>query len=187
MELSRKKAKRKRSSLEIVGFLVIAVFVFGLIWLMLPTSPPNTGQATTTAARVLATDFTLTDVDGRTFRLSDYRGKAVVIEFMRTTCGACITQEAELRELRSKFGSEVVMVIISIDPSTDTESLLRQHRNQNLMGWIAIRDTAKLYDTYGTKGTTPTIFIIDKNGYIAYQHVGITKSSVLISEVRSVA
>lgn len=184
--LSRKKNRKKRSSLEILGYLAIAAFVVGLVWLVFFTAPPNPAQTTTSLktttlpSRSLAPDFTLTDVNGEVFSLSDYRGKAVVVEFMRTTCGACISQEPRLRELRSKFGNDIVMV--SVDPVGDTEELLRQHRDQNVPGWIAIRDTSGITDTYRVQAT-PTIIIIDKNGYIAYQHVGITESSVLINEV----
>jgi len=179
--LSRKKAKRKRSPIEILGFVVIGAFLAGLLWLAFFTPPQSPNQTTT---QPLATGFTLTDVDGNIFRLSDQRGKIVVLEFMRTTCSACITQEPYLRELRSKFGDDVVMAMISVDPSGDTESLLRSHRDQNLMGWIAIRDTAQIYKGYSVQAT-PTIFIIDKDGYIQYHHEGVTESAILISEVEN--
>ena len=185
MDLSRRKErKKKRSPVEIVGFLAIAAFVVGIVWLVFFTSPQNPAQ--TTPAHPLAADFVLTDVDGGTFRLSDYRGKVVVLEFMQTTCGACVTQEPRMRELRSRFGGDVVMAIISVNPVGDTEEILRQHRDQNLPSWIAIRDTSGVTGTYNVEAT-PTILIIDKNGYIAYQHVGVTESSVLIGEVSSVA
>ncbi len=126
----------------------------------------------------------LTDVDGNVFRLSDHRGQVIVLEFMSTTCEACLAEEPRLRELRSSFGGDVVMVMISVNPVGDTEQVLREHRNQNLAGWIAVRDTSGVYGTYGVRAT-PTFVIIDKNGYIAYQHVGVTESSILISEVSS--
>lgn len=184
--LSRKKEKkRKRSSVELLGFLVIAAFVIGVIWLVATTpSNPSPSQTTTVQTSSPAADFTLTDVNGKVFKLSDNRGKVVVLEFMRTTCGACIEQEPRLRELRLMSGGDVVTVMISVDPAGDTEEILRQHRDQNMPGWIAIRDTSGVYRTYGVHAT-PTIFIIDKNGQMAYQHVGVTESSVLINEVES--
>lgn len=169
--------------MEIVGFLAVGVFVVGLVWLVLSTPPQPPGQ-TTTRTSSLAYDFTLTDVDGRPFTLSENRGKVVVLEFMRTTCSACISQETHLRELRSKFGSEVVMVTVSVDPVGDSEGVLRDHRDRNLVGWIAIRDSANVFREYSVQ-STPTIFIIDMNGYIAYRHVGLTEASVLINEVNS--
>jgi len=183
--MSRRKAtKKKRRPGEILGLLAIAAFVVGLVWLIFFTSPPNPGQATTPITSSLAADFVLIDVDGNIFRLSDHRGQVVVLEFMSTTCGACITEQPRLRELRSSFGGDVVMVMISVDPVGDTEQVLREHRNENLVGWIAVRDTSGVYGAYGVRAT-PTVFIIDKNGYIAYQHVGVTESSILIGEVSS--
>jgi len=102
---------------------------------------------------------------------------------MQTSCPACISQEPNLRELRSKFGSDVVTLIVSVNPS-DTDSVLRKHRDDNLIGWIAMGDKDQVYKQYSVE-STPTIFIIDKNGYIQYQHVGVTESAILISEVDS--
>jgi len=182
----KKERKKKRSPVEIIGFIAIAAFVLGIVWLVFFTSPQNPAQTTMSPVHPLAADFVLSDVDGRTFRLSDYRGKVVVLEFMQTTCEACAMQEPRLRELRSRFGGDVVMAIISANPAGDTEEILRQHRDQNLPSWIAMRDTLGVTGTYNIEAT-PTILIIDKNGYIAYQHVGVTESSVLIGEVSSVA
>lgn len=126
----------------------------------------------------------MTDVDGNLFRLSDQRGKIVVLEFMVTTCGACAIQEIYLRELRSSFGSDVVTVTMSVNPSHDSETLLRSHRDESLPGWISVRDTGQINEAYSVEAT-PTILIIDENGYIRYRHRGITDSTTLIAEVES--
>jgi len=178
--LPRKKPRKKRSFVEILGFLAIVLFVVALLWLAFLTSPQSPPQQTT--RRSIAPDFSLTDVDGNSFKLSDQRKKVVVLEFMRTTCSACILQEPYLRELRSKFGGDVVMAIVSVDPTGDTDSVLRKHRDQNLMGWIAMGDKAQVSEAYSVE-FTPTILIIDKNGYIQYQHVDLTESTILIKEV----
>jgi peroxiredoxin len=180
--MPRKKVKRKHSTFEIIGLAAIGIFVVGIIWLAFFTGQPQTQSQTTTSK--LAPDFTLTDVDGKTFRLSDQQGKVVVVEFMQTTCEYCKEQEPRMRELRSRFSSQVVMVMISLNPG-DTEEILRQYRDQNLVGWMAIRDTSGVSKAYNVQGT-PTIFIIDRNGYISYQHVGFTDADsapALISEV----
>ena len=181
--MPRKKPKRKHSALEIAGVAAIGIFVVGIIWLVVFTQPQTPSQSPTqTSTGRIAPDFTLTDVDGNTFRLSDQQGKVVVLEFMRTTCPACVAESPRLRDLRSQFGTNVVMVMVSIDPVGDTDNVLRDYRNQNLMGWIAIGDKAQVFQGYGVDAT-PTIFIIDKNGYIKYQHVGVTETSTLVGEV----
>ena len=186
MCMSRRKTKRKHSAVEVVGFLAIGIFVLGIIWLAFftqPQTPPNSNQTTTLS---LAPDFVLTDVDGNAFRLSDQQGKVVVLEFMRTTCSACVSEAPSLADLRTKFGGNVVMVTVTVDPVGDTDAVFRNFRNQNMIGWIAARDTAQVYQKYSVTAT-PTIFIIDKNGNIRYQHVGVTESSILISEIGSLA
>jgi cytochrome oxidase Cu insertion factor (SCO1/SenC/PrrC family) len=184
--MSRRKTKRKHNAVEIVGLVAIGIFVVGIVWLAFFTQPQTPQNPNQTTAYTLAPDFTLTDVDGNTFRLSDQHGKVVVLEFMRTTCSACVSEGPTLADLRAKFGGDVVMVSLSVDPVGDTDSVLRNYRNQNMMGWTAIRDTAQVYQKYSVDAT-PSIFIIDKNGEIRYQHVGVTSSSVLITEVGSLA
>ena len=179
--MARRKARRKRSTAETLGFIALGVFVIALVWLAFFTSPEAPTQPIQTATNSLAPDFELTDVDGNVFRLSDQRGRVVVIEFMQTTCPACTRQEPNLRELRSKFASDVVTAIVSVNPS-DTDSVLRKHRDENLMGWIAMADKDQVYKQYSVD-STPTIFIIDKNGFIQHRHVGVTESATLISEV----
>jgi cytochrome c biogenesis protein CcmG/thiol:disulfide interchange protein DsbE len=179
--VSRRKTKRKHSMVEIIGLAAIGIFVVGIIWLAFFTQPTTPSQTTT---NTIATDFTLTDVDGNTFRLSDQQGKVVVLEFMRTTCSACVAESARLKDLRSQFGNDVVMVMISVDPAGDTDNVLRDYRNQDMNGWIAMGDRAEVTQGYAIQAT-PTIFIIDKNGYIRYQHVGLTETSVLFGEVQS--
>jgi len=166
---------------ETIGLAAIGIFVVGIIWLAFFTQPQSPSQTTT---NTLAPVFKLTDVDGNTFRLSDQQGKVVVLEFMRTTCSACVAESPRLKDLRSQFGSDVVMVMISVDPAGDTDNVLRDYRNQDVTGWIAIGDRAQIYQGYAVQAT-PTIFIIDKNGYIRYQHVGLTETSVLFGEVQS--
>jgi len=182
--LPRKRQKRKRSITEIIGLSAIGIFVVGIIWLAFFTSPQTPTQTT---MNVLAPDFTLTDVDGKPFTLSDQRGKVVVLQFMYTTCPACAMEAPHLRQLRSKFGGDVVMASISIQfpyHQPDTDETMRDFRDQNLMGWIAIVSGEQIYQLYGVQAT-PTIVIIDKNGYIRYEHVGLTEYPVLIQEVAS--
>jgi len=197
---------RRRSAAKALVFVAIGMSVITAIWLASFPSPQGPAQTTTSppesstiewiattassTERVLTTtypiaaDFTLTDVDGNLFRLSDQRGKIVVLEFIVTTCGACAIQEIYLRELRSSFGSDVVTVTMSVNPSHDSETLLRSHRDESLPGWISVRDTGQINEAYSVEAT-PTILIIDENGYIRYRHRGITDSTTLIAEVES--
>lgn len=196
----RKKRKKKPNTVEILSFIAMGVFVVALVWLAFSTPQQGPSQTTTRTTSIAttrttplasATDFTLADVNGNTFRLSEQKGKIVVIEFMRTRCEACVLAGPYMKELRSRFGNDVVMVMISVDPSGDTESVLRSYREKDMPGWIALRDTPDLqvstWYSMAPYYSTPTFFIIDKDGYIRYHQEGFSPPQLtdLINEVDS--
>ncbi len=64
-----------------------------------------------------APDFTLTDIDGQTHKLSDYRGKDVVVVFWLTYGGACKLQVPHLKELRNAYSKDKLAILaISNEP-----------------------------------------------------------------------
>jgi peroxiredoxin len=128
-----------------------------------------------------APDFTLTNIDGVTFSLSDYRDNIVVIEFMATRCGACVAQVSHLKQLYENYRARgVVIISIDVDPS-ETDRTLQEFRSTYGCDWIFARGP--------TVGTTyrivyiPTVYIIDRHGCIAYRNTGMTPYSVLASEI----
>jgi cytochrome oxidase Cu insertion factor (SCO1/SenC/PrrC family) len=184
MCLSRRKTKRKRGSLEIVGFLVLAVIVVGIVWLVFFTSPQNSTQPTQTTGRTLAPDFTLSDVNGTSFRLSDERGKIVLLEFMRTTCPHCANEMSQLAVVHDQLGRDITMISVSVDPQGDTNEVLKAYAAQHNASWIWARDTTDVATQYNVSGV-PTIIIIDSNGRIVQVNVGETSSSTLIQQIQS--
>jgi cytochrome oxidase Cu insertion factor (SCO1/SenC/PrrC family) len=187
MYLSRRKTKpkRKRSSLEIVGFLVLAVIVVAIVWLVF-TSPQNPTQPTQTTTNALAPDFTLTDVNGTPISLSDQRGKVVVLEFMRTTCPHCANEMSQLASVHDQFGPDVTIISVSVDPQGDTNEVLKAYAADHNAPWVWVRDTSDNYvaSLYGISGV-PTIIIIDSNGRIVQVNTGETSSSILIQQIQS--
>jgi peroxiredoxin len=129
-----------------------------------------------------APEFTLTDIDGNTFHLSDYQGQVVVLDLMATWCGACIKEMSHLKELYNRYdSSEVVIMSIDID-TKETNEQLRKFKEDYGDNWIFARDTdgvSEKYDVY----YIPEMVIIDKNGQIAYENVGVTTISTLSKEI----
>ncbi len=64
-----------------------------------------------------APDFTLTDTEGQTHKLSDYRGKDVVVVFWATWVGACKLEVPHLKELRNAYSKDKLAILaISSEP-----------------------------------------------------------------------
>jgi cytochrome oxidase Cu insertion factor (SCO1/SenC/PrrC family) len=83
------------------------------------------------AARLPAADFTLTDQQGRSFRMADTRGKVVILSFLYTHCtDYCPFLALKLREMVRLLGrqaADVVVVPVTTDPRRDTPQVLAEY------------------------------------------------------------
>lgn len=60
-------------------------------------------------------DFEMTDVYGKKFKLSDYKGKVIILSFWASWCDPCVEEFPSMLRLIEKFSGEVIMVAISKD------------------------------------------------------------------------
>jgi protein SCO1/2 len=108
--------------------------------LSLQIGPDGQAQVTPTPALLrpgdLVPDFTMTTQDGKTLRLSDLRGKVVVLTFIYTRCPLpdfCPAVDRKFSELaerisaRGKRAEQVRLLSVSFDPEHDTPEVLRKH------------------------------------------------------------
>jgi thiol-disulfide isomerase/thioredoxin len=131
-------------------------------------------------------DFTLTDVDGDEFSLSDFTGKVVLLDFMATWCGPCKASMSGLLALHEELGDRVEIISITVDPAYDSESTLRAWKADWGAGWIHARDLADppVSQRYEVTGI-PTYVIIDRKGVAKLRHVGLTPEVTLREELLS--
>lgn len=163
----------------IAGAIIVGVAVGGGYYIL---QPRNQDQSDSNLG-ILAEDFSLTDLDGNSFSLADFKGSVVVIDFMATWCGPCRRLMPQLREVWEEHQSRIVLVSIDIDPRESDETLRGFAQEFPYATWIwAVDDTASLGRIYEVTFIPKTV-IIDENGYIRFTHVGVTPASTLIKEV----
>lgn len=126
-----------------------------------------------------APDFAFTDTNGVSHRLSDYRGKIVLLDFWATWCPACRTEAPKIaaayQRLREK-GFEIIGI-----NGDSSEADFRNFIAQNKMSWTHIRENAdqEIQKTFRANAL-PAYYLIDKNGVIIYNAVA---SKNLIDEI----
>lgn len=141
------------------------------------TAAPSTlaGAATSTPAPAPvvgapAPDFTLTDLQGQSVSLSDYRGQVVLLNFWATWCGPC---EAEMPTLEQRYqtlqGNGFVVLGVNADESEPEVTAFV--RRLNLSFPVVLDPGNKINTLYRVRGY-PTTIIIAPDGTVARVHVG---------------
>ena len=123
-----------------------------------------------------APDFTGTDITGKTIKLSDYKGKIVVLESYNSDCPFCQNHYATgaAQELQKELGAKGVvwLMVNSVSPKNSSHRTADEAKKE----WadLKIAATAWLDDSAGTIGhlynmkTTPHVFVIAADGTLAY-------------------
>jgi peroxiredoxin len=152
-----------------VSAVIFFVILFAVSSCGRQTTPP--GTETTAAVGAEAPDFVLNSVDGKSIRLSDYRGQVVFLNFWATWCPPCRSEMPSIERLSRKMdGYDFVILAVSID-SFETAQL-NNIISPNHFSFTVLHDpTQAVADTYLITGI-PTTYIIDKDGTIVDMYVG---------------
>lgn len=141
--------------LWIGGGILLLIGLAAVITLMF-AQPPSFRGTSYAEPLPLAADFVLTKADGTQFRLSDQKGKVVLLFFGYTSCpDVCPTTLAEMKMVFDKLGDksqDVQVVFISVDPDRDTSEKMQtyvEHFHPSFLGLSgSIQELEPIWNDY---------------------------------------
>jgi thiol-disulfide isomerase/thioredoxin len=115
----------------------------------------------------LPMDFNFTALDGRQVSLAELKGKVVLVDFWATTCGPCVRDLPELKQLYAKYNAQGLEIVgISLD--SDRVALTRFVEREKIP-WPQYYDPAgetnRLAQLYGI-GSIPVVWLVDRHGVL---------------------
>lgn len=130
--------------------------------------------------------FTLKDMHGKDVRLSDYKGKVILLNFWATWCGPCKYEIPAFVELQAKYRDQGFVVLgVSTDDPPDK---LRTFAHQYKINYPVLqgRDrTDFVDDAWGPMWGIPVSFFIGRNGTICRKQTGLATKEQLEKEIKA--
>ena len=159
-------AKRNPLALAVVAIVVAAMLYFGFHMARRGGPPPAITKSGP------APDFTLQSLDGTSMRLSDLRGKAVLLNFWATWCLPCKIEMPWFIELQKQYGSQGLQIVgVAMDDSSK-EDIAKFAKDMGVNYPVLLGKEA-VGDAYGGVPGLPESFFIGRDGKIVDKIIGL--------------
>jgi thiol-disulfide isomerase/thioredoxin len=137
-----------------------------------------------TEKELKAPDFILKTTDNKDLKLSDYKGKIVILDFWATWCGPCRMSIPDLISIQKEYKNDVVVIGISLDYQT-MQNVVPFIKEYGINYPVVFGDQKVVMD-YGNVNAIPTSFIIDKSGNVVDMHVGLVPKEAYTNKIKDI-
>src|SRR5258708_29582955 len=154
--------------------LVVVAFVVALMLYVGLHMARRSGRMSTSriTRSTVARDFSVESLEGKTMRLSDFRGKAVLLNFWATWCGPCKIEMPWFIELQQKYGSQGLQVVGVAMDDASKEDIAKFAKNMGVNYPVLIGKEA-VGDSYGGIPALPETFFIGRDGKVVDKILGL--------------
>jgi len=130
-----------------------------------------------------APDFELQSLDGKNMRLSDFHGKAVLLNFWATWCGPCKIEMPWFVELQKEYGPQGFQIVgVAMDDASAEE--ISKFAHQMGVNYPVLLGKEAVGQSYGGVGVLPTTFFIDRDGKLVAREFGLQSRSVFVDHIK---
>ncbi len=142
--------------------------------------PPSRPIDTSELVGQGAPNFILEDLNGNEVRLTDFKGKVLIVDFWATWCGPCRQEIPIFVTLQSQYASRGFSMI-GISTDEDPE-VVRSFAKEYKMNYPSLMADARIRRAYGVNTAIPTTFVIDGKGTIRYRYVGVPPDQLIFQK-----
>ena len=127
-------------------------------------------------------DFALKDATGKTVKLSDYRGKVVLLNFWATWCAPCKIEIPWFVDFQKRYQNRDFEVLgVSMDE--DGWDSVRPYMTAHQFNYPVVVGGDTIERMFGGVDDLPTTFLMDRDGHIAKKHVGLISKDMWEDEI----
>jgi cytochrome c biogenesis protein CcmG/thiol:disulfide interchange protein DsbE len=129
-----------------------------------------------------APDFTLKDATGKPVKLSEYKGKVVLLNFWATWCGPCKLEIPWFIDFEKQYKDQGFSVL-GVAMDDEGWQVVRPYIEEKKVNYRVLMGDDMTAQQYGGVDSLPTTYIIDREGRIASIHVGLVSKSDYQNEI----
>ncbi len=131
----------------------------------------------------VAPDFEIETVDGQPLKLSNFRGKYVLLDFWATWCGPCITELPHMKSVYDKFKDSPKFAMVSLSADNDVETA-KKCIEENQLEWHQgfIGRSSKVRSDYYVSGI-PSVFLVGPDGKVVAKNL---RDQAIVTALREV-
>ncbi len=127
-------------------------------------------SSSTTGGSSRTADFALRDLEGKTVRLSDYRGRVVVVNFWATWCSPCAAEQPQLEKLWNSYRDRgVVVLAVSMDGPETVADVAPMVHSRGLTFPVLLDVETSVTGNLNPRRAAPYTLLIGKDGEVTWQ------------------
>lgn len=167
---------------------IVAVVLAAMLWYGIRRAPSRNASSGGTGAEAgsMAPDFQLQDIrTGKAIKLSELKGKAVLLNFWATWCSPCRVEIPWFVDLQKRYGAQGLQIVgVAMDDAG--AAAIAKFANGMSMNYPVLQGTEKVADLYGGVDGLPITFYIGRDGRVVKRVIGLGSREDIEDDVQSV-